>query len=355
MLVLQHNCRKNYAITIAALELGLQLGVGLACLQEPYIDREFSHPGYLLYWPEGERRDCRVVIAVRRDLLDQLIIEARTDLINHPYILTVDVWDLGRAQERAQRTRIVNCYDNWVGANCCWLGESPRRRRAIEDADWRQLITGRCLLLGDFNAHSPLWNPQVGTRTNAAPLEALLEEFDLYINNDPDTPTRPKSTPGISIIDLALTTQGLGPLTTWATDQDHPTGSDHEVIILGWEDLAGAETPVENSRAITGWQIQGLLADSEALGKATQAWKDLTACRSLLSDSSTEGDIAMEAIWIQDTLTEVLNQHAKPIKLTPYSKRWWGTQVTEARRVYARVRRLWQSTQTMADRNHRGY
>ena len=102
MLVLQHNCRRAYAITIAALELGLQLGVGLACLQEPYIDRDFCHGGYLLYWPKGGRRSCRVVIAVRRDLLDQLIIEARTDLISHPYILTVDIWDLDRAREKAR-------------------------------------------------------------------------------------------------------------------------------------------------------------------------------------------------------------------------------------------------------------
>jgi hypothetical protein len=159
MLVLQHNCRKTYAITIVALELGLQLGVGLVCLQEPYIDRDFNHPGYLLYWPEGQRRDCRVAIGAQRDLLDQLVIEARTDLISHPYMLTVDIWDLGQAQEKARRTRIVNCYDNWVGASCRWIGKSPRRRRAIEDADWEQLTIGRCLLLGDFNAHSPLWNP----------------------------------------------------------------------------------------------------------------------------------------------------------------------------------------------------
>jgi hypothetical protein len=39
------------------------------------------------------------MIAVQRDLLDQLIIEAWMDLINHPYILTIDVWELGRAQE----------------------------------------------------------------------------------------------------------------------------------------------------------------------------------------------------------------------------------------------------------------
>ena len=99
-------------MTIAALELGLQLGVGLACLQEPYIDRDFNHRGYLLYWLEEERRSCRVAIAVHKDLLDQLIIEARTDLISHPYILVVDIWDLGRAQERVRKTRVVNCYDN---------------------------------------------------------------------------------------------------------------------------------------------------------------------------------------------------------------------------------------------------
>jgi hypothetical protein len=46
MRILQHNCRKTYAVTIAALEAGLELGVSLACLQEPYIDREFRHGGY---------------------------------------------------------------------------------------------------------------------------------------------------------------------------------------------------------------------------------------------------------------------------------------------------------------------
>ena len=46
MRLLQHNCRKTYAVTVAALEAGLELGVGLACLQEPYIDTEFRHGGY---------------------------------------------------------------------------------------------------------------------------------------------------------------------------------------------------------------------------------------------------------------------------------------------------------------------
>ena len=81
--------------------------------------------------------------------------------------------------------------------------------------------------MGDFNAHSPLWNPLARARVNARPLENLIDEAGLYINNELGVSTRPKRTPGISIIDLALTTVSMGPLETWVIDQEHPTGSDH--------------------------------------------------------------------------------------------------------------------------------
>lgn len=70
MLVLQHNCRQTYAVTIAALEAGLELGVGLACLQEPYISNEFRHGGYQIYWPEaGRLRNCHGAAISRLDCL----------------------------------------------------------------------------------------------------------------------------------------------------------------------------------------------------------------------------------------------------------------------------------------------
>ena len=229
MLVIQHNCRKTYAVTIAALETGIELGVGLVCLQEPYIDRVFSHPGYLMYWPEGAREDCRVAVAVRKGQGPGLRVEARSDLANHPYIMVLDM------AEGPRTTRVVNCYDNWVGEGRVWQGPSPQRRRAIQDGDWARIIQGRCLLLGDFNAHSPRWNPHIGPRVNAGPLEAIIDEHDLIINNDPDTLTRPRGTPGVSIIDLALTTPRLG-LVGWEVYTDKATGSDHEVIGVYWED-----------------------------------------------------------------------------------------------------------------------
>ena len=160
MLVLQHNCRKTYAVTIAALEAGIELGIGLACLQEPYVQKEFRHGGYQMYWPEtGTHGNRRVAMAIRRDLLNKVMVEARTDLLDHPYLMVLDVWELGRAREKTRRTRVINCYDNWLGPGHCWQGSSGRQRRAIQDICWDRILEGRCLLVGDFNAHSPYGTP----------------------------------------------------------------------------------------------------------------------------------------------------------------------------------------------------
>lgn len=346
MLILQHNCRKAYATTIAALELGLQLETDIVCLQEPYISTEFRHGSYLLYWPErGDRKSARVVIAVRRELLNKKVIDARIDLLNHPYLMIVDVWDLDRDRNQTRRTRVINCYDNWVGTGQCWQGDSTRRRRAIEDAQWEQVMEGRCLLAGDFNAHSSLWNSHTRTRSNAVYLEGLIEQYGLHINNTPGESTRPKVTPGISVIDLTLTSPELGVLPLWLIDKEHPTGSDHEVIITEWKDpesLSGEGKSIEES-ICTGWQIQALQADSKTLDQAEQAWEELTTNRPLLTDLCTREEIAEEAVWIEKTFTKILDQYAKPIKLTSYSKRWWGEKVKKARSHYARIRRDWQA------------
>ena len=99
-----------------------------------------------------------MAIAIRRDLVNKVIVEAQTDLIDHPYLIAMDVWELNRAREKTRRTQIINCYDNWLGIGHCWQGGSERQRRALEDVQWEQVMEGRCLLVGDFNTHSPLWN-----------------------------------------------------------------------------------------------------------------------------------------------------------------------------------------------------
>ena len=93
MLVIQHNCRKAYAITIAALETGLTKNADIIYLQELCLRQSYiSHPEYIIYWPEkGDLKEKRVATAIRRDLITQTIIEFKVDLINHPYFLTIDI------------------------------------------------------------------------------------------------------------------------------------------------------------------------------------------------------------------------------------------------------------------------
>ena len=276
MRVLQHNCNRRYAYVQAALQACLEAGAGIACLQEPG-DMEVSHPGFLFYRPSGPYKTCRVVTAVRRDLVDRIVVEARTDLVDHPYCLVVDIREQGRC------TRVVNCYDAWLGQHYTYAGASQATRRALEEVNWDRIIEGRCLILGDFNAHSPLWNPWAGTRNTAARLlHRLIETHGILINNDPGVLTRlapaaepalpagdPGSSrrsnrPGGSIIDLTLSSQALGPLPIWTVDEERATGLDHQVIITGWDSL---EDPLSEGPAIktTGWRINKLTTNKKEL------------------------------------------------------------------------------------------
>jgi hypothetical protein len=94
--VIQYNCRKAYTITIAAIKIGIQLNTAFIYLQEPYINiNSLSHSGYDLRWPEkGKKEEKRVLIAIKRDILNRVTTEVRSDLVNHPYFVTINIWEL---------------------------------------------------------------------------------------------------------------------------------------------------------------------------------------------------------------------------------------------------------------------
>ena len=66
--------------------------------------------------------------------MNKIIVENRSDLVNHPYFLALDIRDVdGQSDNPTRRTRVVNIYDNRVGQRCMWEGETPQNRRALED------------------------------------------------------------------------------------------------------------------------------------------------------------------------------------------------------------------------------
>ena len=91
-------------------------------------------------------------------------------------------------------------------------------------------------MAGDFNACSPVWNSHCHRRQNTTIFEDIIELFGLLINNEPIRATRPSSR-DVLIIDLALSSPKLGPLTLWEISDEYPSLSDYELIILRWEDV----------------------------------------------------------------------------------------------------------------------
>lgn len=201
MLILQHNCRKTYAVCVQALEQALEKKAGIVCLQEPYLG-SLSHPSFTFFWPEIEEKSTiRVATAVRRDILGQWVVEHRTDLVNNTHVQCLDVWERHR-EKKEQMTRLVNVYDQWIHP------EQGIAVRAIARLSWPHIITRRTILAGDFNARSPRWDPFVQRLTNCKELLELIERHQLLLNNT-EVPTREEKN-SRSVIDLTLSTSDLG-------------------------------------------------------------------------------------------------------------------------------------------------
>ena len=57
----------------------------------------------------------RVLIAIRKDILSKVVIQNRTDLVNHPYYIVFDIRELyPQSRKCLRKTRVVNLYDNKV-------------------------------------------------------------------------------------------------------------------------------------------------------------------------------------------------------------------------------------------------
>ena len=229
-------------------------------------------------------------------------------------------------------------YDNREGRDCTWDGGINRIRRALEDINWEPVIRGRVLIAGDINAHSPVWNPHCHRKQNASVLEELIDHFGLFVNNEPGRSTRPISQ-GISVIDLALSTAELGPLTLWEIPEEYPALSDHELILLRWEDIdMGLSQP--NTGKATGWDIRGLIENKDQLSKARKEWVTQSQERPILDNACDRFTLDQEVGWIENIQTDLMNNNGRIIQVTSHSKRWWNKELTQNRKLWAKEKKF---------------
>lgn len=83
---------------MAAFEAAIERNAEVVCLQEPYVGRrnDVSHPGFQIRWPECEKGQTRVALAIRSDVLDPYVLEERTDLVSSSYVQCLDIWETQR-------------------------------------------------------------------------------------------------------------------------------------------------------------------------------------------------------------------------------------------------------------------
>ena len=122
-----------------------------------------------------------------------------------------------------------------------------------------------------MNAHNSMWNPHCWQNVNAGPLEELIKSYELIINNDINFPIRPSS-PGILIIDLALTSPDLDPLGVWEIPIEYPSLSDHKLILMEWEGI-DIQSLGNTQTVISRWSIKNLFKDDKLFQVAQAEWK----------------------------------------------------------------------------------
>lgn len=75
------------------------------------------------------------MMIMRKDLLDKIVIEYRTNLVNNLYFILFEIWNLDQQLWLDKKMRILNIYDNRVRQKYTWTSNITRVRRILKDIE----------------------------------------------------------------------------------------------------------------------------------------------------------------------------------------------------------------------------
>jgi hypothetical protein len=193
MRCLQHNCRRTPEVVQALLVMATDLNFDMVLIQQPLVGKRGKEMPrtFNIYKPEKtekyKRRNPRVWVAVNKEKeKNNLIVEERTDVSESPDVQIFDIYEKiwkknckedEQRWKKGRKTRIINVYDQKIKGN-----KEGKRRGLLEIERWNEIIDGRTILAGDFNAHDPLWGST--TAKNSEHILQMIDDFELYIGND---------------------------------------------------------------------------------------------------------------------------------------------------------------------------
>lgn len=55
----------------------------------------------------------RILMIVKKELANEIIVENRSDLVDHLFYVALDIWEMdGQSKNLVRQTRVVNIYNN---------------------------------------------------------------------------------------------------------------------------------------------------------------------------------------------------------------------------------------------------
>ena len=120
ILIIHHTCGCGYKSRVMGLKTALNIKTEMFLLQKSFIGNcKISHSAFHFYWLQEKRSEIRVVTSIRKDLIDKLIMENKTDLVNHLYFILREIWELDQLSKKlGRKTRALNIYYNYVSCSC---------------------------------------------------------------------------------------------------------------------------------------------------------------------------------------------------------------------------------------------
>lgn len=119
---------------------------------------------------------------------------------------------------------------------------------------------------------------------------------------------------------------------------------------MEWDDIED-HIPNQVSGVFSGWNIQKLLENKKDLQAAREDWEKSDAEQAYLDFSITKKDLDKAVEDFENRLTRLLNTHAKALRITAYSKRWWNEEVAQARKTWSQDKRRLSGAEMRQARN----